>query len=802
MNSLLSDVRYGLRLMRRSPVFTAVTIATLALGIGANAAIYSVVDAVLLRRLPYAEPDRIAMVWEDATFAGFARNTPAPANYVDWRDRTRAFAELAATRGATANLTVDGPPEQVLGRRVTANFFTVLGVQPALGRAFTEAEDRAGAQLVVISHNLWRRRYGSNPGVIGAPMMMSGVTRTIVGVMPQGFVFGNRDNEFWSPIQFTPAEIANRNSHFLNVIGRLKPGVTMAQAREDMEAIAAQLAAEYPASNARLGAVVVPIEDQTVGDSRLELIVLMAAAGCVLLIACANLASLLLSRAVARRAEMAVRVALGAGGGRLVRQMLVEGTLLSLAGGALGLALAPIGVSVLGGLVPTGLPALDVSRLDGRLLVFVTLLSVLTGVLFSLFPAMQAIRTSIADALQQGGRSGIGGRRTLTRDALVVAQVAAALVLLVAAGLMLRTLANLRAIDLGLRPDNLLTMRTSLPQAKYQNAAARQAFFVRVLDGVRTIPGVQNAAYVSMPPFLSIGNTNGYTLEGRTLPPGDAGDALMRVGTPDYLSTIGATLLDGRLLERHDEAGPPVIVINETFARMYWTDGSPIGHRVRFGSNQPWRTIVGVVRDVWERGYDLAMKPAAYGVAGQDWGNAWTPEYLVVRAGGQLASLLGPIRQIVADVDPEQPIAAISTMEEILDRNVIDRRHQTTLLSTFAALALLLTAIGLYGVLSYLVTGRRREIGLRIALGASRRSVVRLVVGRGLELTCAGLAIGLALAWVATNALKTLLYGVVANDVGTFAAVLALLALVALCACSVPALRASRVDPMDVLRQE
>ena len=805
MESLLTDLRYGLRLMRRSPVFTLITIGTLALGIGANTAIYSVVDSVLLRKLPLADPDRLVMVWEDASFVGFARNTPAPANYFDWRAQNRSFTDVAATRGAIANLTIDGPPEQVIGRRVTSNFFTVLGVPPVLGRAFTASEDESAAPVAVISHGLWRRRYNANPAAVGMPIAMSGVTRTIVGVMPAGFVFRNREVDFWTPAAFTPAERAQRNSHYLNVVARLAPGVSLEQARTDMTSIAAGLAAEYPTSNGRLGSVVVPVSEDVLGDTRLELLALMAAAGCVLLIACANLAGLLLSRAVARSSEMAVRVALGASAPRLVRQLLVEALILSSVGGALGLALAPVGVVVLEGLVPAGLPSLALSRLDARVLMFAGLVSLATGVLFSLIPALQAARSSLADTLQQSGRSGVGGRRTLTRDALVVGQVAVALVLLAAAGLMIRTLANLRATDLGFEPGNLLTMQTSLPAAKYQDVAARLGFYQRVIDGVEALPGVEAAAYASTLPFMSIGNTNSYRLEGQPLPPGDAGDALFRSGTPEYLGTIGAQLLEGRLLDERDQSGPPSIVVNETFAIRYWPGQSALGHRVNFGApDAPWRSIVGVVRDIRERGYELAMKPGAYAVFGQV-GNSWTPEYLVVRsASAQSGSsaLVGPIRLVVAGVDPEQPVALVRTMEAILDLNVVDRRQQTVLLGTFASLALLLTAIGLFGVLSYAVTSRRREIGLRMALGASRGSVMRLVVGRGIALTAAGLGIGILLAWLATGAISSLLYGVQANDPATFAAVLGLLAVVALVACCLPAVRAARLDPMEVLRQE
>ncbi len=805
MPTLLADLRHGLRLLRRAPGFAAIAIATLALGIGANTAIFSTIDAVLLRPLPYGNPDRLAMIWEDASYIGFARNTPAPANYFDWKARSQLFADMAATRGAAANLTSGGPPEQILGRRVTANFFPVLEVQPLVGRTFTDEEDRTGAPVAILSYGLWQRRYGGSPSAVGSPILMNGLARTIIGVMPPDFSFRSRDIDFWTPMQFSPAEATTRTSHFLNVVGRLRDGVTFDRAREEMRAIAEQLEKEFPTSNARLGSVVIPIKDDLLGNTQFALLVLMGAAGCVLLIACANLASLLLSRAVARRSEMAVRIALGAGTPRLVRQMVAESMVLALAGGSLGLLLAPVAMNLIGGLVPPTFPTTAPARIDPSLLAFTVVLSLLTGLIFSIVPAMQAARASLNDALQQGGRSGIGGGRTLTRDALVVGQVAAALVLLVGAGLMIRTLANLHAADLGFRPSGLLTMRTTLPMAKYSDETSRLAFYNRVLDRVVSLPAVESAAYASMLPFLSQGNTISYAIEGKLVEQGQ--DVLFRAGTPQHLTTLGVQLLEGRLLEERDGPGAPLVaVINETFARTHWPSESPLGQRVRFGggggpTTVPLRTIIGVVKDVRERGFDLSAKPGVY-VPYTQLGNAWIPEHLVVRASGDLSALVGPIRSIVAAVDPEQPLAGVRTMDEIVDQAVVGRRQQMTLLAGFAGLALLLASVGLYGVLSYTVTRRRREIGVRLALGSSRGAVVRMIVGHGLLLTGAGLALGLGLAWVATRAMSTMLYGVPATDTVTFAGVLAVLTAVAVTACALPALRASRLDPMEVLRQD
>ncbi|MEO8076132.1 MAG: ABC transporter permease, partial [Acidobacteriota bacterium] len=748
MDTLLADLRFGLRLVRKSPVFALITIGTLALGIGANAAIYSVVDSVLVRPLPYLDADRLVMVWEDASFVSFPRNTPAPGNYFSWKALSRAFTDIAATRGASASLTTGGPPEQVIGRRVTPNFFSVLGVKPVLGRTFTDEEDRSDASVTIISYGLWQRRYGGSPDVIGSDTTMNGGRRTIIGVMPRGFVFRNRDVDFWNPIHFTPSDAGQRGSHYLNVVARMAPGITLDRAVADMRDVAGRLAREYPDTNRQVGSVVVPIKDDLLGDTKLQLIVLLGAAACVLLIACANIASLLLSRGLNRRNEMAVRAAIGATRGRLVRQMIIEGMILSVAGGALGIALAPAGMRVLETMVPVTVAAPPTTALDLRVVEFASLLVAATGILFSIIPAVQTARASLTQSLQQGGRAGIGGR-AFTRDALVVVQIAVALVLLVGAGLLIRTLANLRAIDVGFRTERLLTLRTTLPATKYQNPTDRLAFYDRVITGVRALPGVENAAYVSTLPFLSIGNTTGYRIEGREGLPTQ--DALYRVGTAAYLKALGVQLVEGRLPDERDgRDAPPIVVINETFARLHWPHENPVGHRVGFGGpDAPLRTIVGVVKDVRERGYQLEMKPGAYVTYAQVL-TSWLPESLVVRTTADPTDLAPAIRRVIGAVDPEQPVSAVRTMDDIVSLSVVDRRGQTMLLSASAGLALLLACLGLFGVLSYAVTQRTREIGVRLALGATAGGIARLVIGRGLALTAAGLAAGLALSLVAT----------------------------------------------------
>src|SRR4051812_6873713 len=568
MDTLVADLRYSLRLLRKSPAFTAIAVATLALGIGANTAIFSAVDAVLIRPLPYADPDRVVLVWEENLAANFPRNTPAPGNYAEWLRMSRSFASLAATRGGSASLTGDGAPEQVRGRRVTPNFFDVLGVRPAIGRTFTADEDRTAAPVVVISDALWRRRYGGDRSIVGRTVLMNDNRYEIIGVMPRGFVFRDREIDYWSPIAMPPAVAASRQSHFLNVVGRLAPGVTLAAASDDMRRVAATLQQQYPNSNTGIGAVVVPAREDALGNTRIELLVLMGAAAAVLLIACANLASLLLSRAVGRRGELAVRAALGASRGRLVRQMILEAATIALAGGAIGLMLAPAGTAVMAQLTPRGVAPMPSSVLDLRLLAFTLAVSVLTSVAFSIVPALQASRVSLQDALQQSARSAVGGRGRFTRDALVVMQVAAALVLLVGAGLMLRTLANLRAIDVGFNPDRLMTLSTTLPATRYADAQKRLAFYARVTTEAAALPGVERAAYISNLPFVSRGDTTSFRVEGGAPPkPGDPQDALYRVGTAGYLSTIEAHAIEGRLLDERDVArAPAAVVVNETLA--------------------------------------------------------------------------------------------------------------------------------------------------------------------------------------------------------------------------------------------
>ena len=807
---LLADLRYAVRLLRKTPVFTVAAIGTLALGIGANTTIFSLVQTMLLRPLPYQNPDQVVMVWEDRTAAGFPRNTPAPANYNDWRAMNRSFTDMAATAFAYANLTGDGAPEVVLGRRVTANFFSVLGVQPVLGRVFTASDDTSGERIVVISHALWQRRYGRDPGIVGRTILMSGQnssgqandsTFEVVGVAPAPFVFLTREIDYWVPMQFSAEEAATRGNHYLNVVARLKPGVSVEAADSDMRAVARRLTEQHPQSNRDLGAGVVPIREEVLGDTRVQVIALMIAAAAIVLIACANLASLLLARASVRRGEYAVRLSLGATRARLARQVLVEALCLSLAGGVLGLAIPVLTTTFVERIVPLGLQAFTVSLMDWRLLAFAGALSIATGLLFSLGPALQSAHASTADVLQQHARGNSGGRSRVFRDGLVVLQVAATLVLLVAAGLMLRTLANLNATELGFDADNLLTMQVPL-QPKHADPIKRPAFYEGVLAGVRALPGVRGAALGSILPFQSTGNTRSFSVEGRQPLPRDEPDALFRVGTADYLQTLRVTPVEGRLLDARDGVGaPPAIVINETLARQFMPGQSALGRRIRFSVNEPLFTVVGVVKDVVERGYQRGSKPGVYLTQAQ--GPRFFPTvYLIVRVDSDPLGHAAAVQRVIRAVDPDQPIRLIRTMTDVIALTVGDRRQQTTLLVVFGALALVIASLGLYGLLAQTVSARSREIGIRMALGATWRNVMRMVISRGVVLTGAGLGLGAVLAWSVTRAMETLLYGVGAADPLTFAAVASLVAAVSAVACAIPAARAARVDPMLVLRDQ
>ena len=799
--SLPFSLRLTLRQVKRSPGFFAVAIAALALGIGANTAIFSAVEGVLLRALPFAQPNRLVFVWEDASYIGFAHNTPALANFADWRAQNQVFTDMTAVRYINAAITGDGSPEQVLGRGVLANFFDVLGVQPMLGRPFTADEIAAQSRVVILHYDLWQRRYDRDPKIIGRKILMDGEPATVIGVMPRGFFFADKMTMYWTPAPFKPEDWKNRNRHYLEVIARLKPGVSVERAGRDMDAVAKRLQQQYPDSNMNLGAVVVPFREQFAGDTATGLWVLQVAAVLVLLIACSNLANLLLARATGRRREIAVRIALGATRGQIARQLVTESLFLSLAGGAAGLLVGRICWALFQNLIPQQMADASFS-LNAPVLLFTATISIAAGAFFGIIPAMRATDVSIQESLKEGARTGESRGGMRLRDALVVAQFAMAFALLVGASLMIQTLWNLRKVDLGFRPDHLLTTIIPLPDKKYDSDDKLRGFYRDVLDRARVLPGVKAVGFGSDAPFTSIGDTNGYEVEGAPpLKQGEENDALYREVTAGYLETIGGSLREGRMLEDRDQPNTQyVAVVNEFLAKRHWPGQSAVGKRFRFGPKDQWRTVVGVVKDIRERGLLLDMKPGVYVPVTQV--KRPGADYLVVRTAQDPSSMINTIQSLVWSVDSERPLALTRTMDQLKEQDVADRTRPMTLLAIFAGLALVLACIGVYGVLAYAVAQRTREIGVRMALGASPGIVTRMILGRGLKLSAVGLGAGIALAAALSILLRTLLYGVSPSAPLVYAGTATVLICVALAACVIPAQRASRVDPAVALRDE
>ena len=808
MENLLKDVRYGVRGLWKRPAFTVVAVLTLALGIGANTAIFSVVNAVLLRPLQFRDPDRLVMIWEDAGFLGFPRNTPAPANYVDWKNQTQSFEDVAATHEETFNLTGDGTPERVAAYGVTANFFPLFGVSPALGRVFTPDDDRPGANKVaVLSHELWQTRYGSDSQIINRDIQLDGEKYTVVGVMPAGFQFFESDVRLWVPLALTPEELANRGNHYLKVVARMKPGVTLNQAQADVSAVTARIAKDHPdlMFDGKVGALVMPLREEFTGNVRGSLFVLMVAVAFVLLIACANVAGLLLARAVARRREIALRIALGASRTRVVRQLLTESLLLSAAAGILGTVLAYFSFAFLQKLIPAQMALLTSLNLDLRILAFTLVLSLLTGIIFGLVPALQSAKVDLNDALKQSTRVTSSGR---LRGALIVFEVALSIVLLVGAGLLIQTLFRLFNQYDALQPQQVLTLRTVLPLTKYKELPQRSGFYQQVLDRVEHLPGVISAGYTTSIPLIWKGGTSGFFPEGIKDPiPGMGYDANHRQVTAHYLQTMNMALRQGRYFTEHDnENSMPVAIINETMARQYWPEQNAVGRRFKLGDpgdDIPWVQIVGVVADVRQMGLDEPVKAEMYFPYQQqsDY-DFYLPRDLVIRTSGNTSSVVASVRQIVHEVDPDQPVSNIATMSDVLGEEAAPRRMGMIMLVAFAGLALLLASLGIYGVLAYFVTQHTNEIGVRMAVGASPLHIVSLVLKKGMGLTLFGMGIGLVVSFALTRLMSSLLFGVNAADPLTFVAVPLVLAAVALVACLIPARRAMKVDPTIALRYE
>ncbi|MFL6333876.1 MAG: ABC transporter permease [Pyrinomonadaceae bacterium] len=801
MRTLLQDLRYAVRRLLKSPGFAAVAVGALALGIGANTAIFSVVNSVLLKPLPYPAPEELVKLWESRPRQNMPRVEIAPHEFLAWADQSQSFQRLAATDVAEYNLTGRGEPERVTGALVTAGYFPLLGLAPAQGRAFLEEENRPGANnVVVLGQELWRSRFNSDPSVVGQTVSLDGVACTVVGVLPRGFRLPG-GAELARPIAFDAEDRSQPGSHFLNVYGRLKEGVTVARAEAEMATVAARVEQSLGGTNVGHQVAVVPLHEEVVGGSRTALLVLLGAVALVLLIACANVANLLLARAAARRREVAVRAALGASRWRIVRQLLAESLLLSGLGGALGLLLAVWGVDLLVGLDPSGVQRAGEVTLDWRVLAFTFGLSLLTGLLFGLAPALQASKADLVESLKEGGRAGQGLARNRLRSALVVAEVALTLVLLVGAGLLLKSFSRLLAVDPGLDPRGVLTLDVALPAAKYNEPQRITAFYEQLLQEAAALPGVQAAGAVSILPLAGDDSSNFVQIEGRApLPPGQALRAGRRNVSADYFRALGIPLKQGRSLNASDASGAqPVLVINEAMARSFFQGEGPVGKRVRTGDKSPWVEIVGVVGDVRHRGLDVDTRPEMFFPHTQTPSRQMT---LVVRSAGDPAALAGPLRERVRAIDRDQPVGNVKTMEEWVSESVASRRFTAALLGVFAAAAAALAALGLYGVVSYTVAQRTHEIGLRVALGARPRDVLRLVIGQGMALTLVGTAIGVAAALALTRLMASLLFGVGATDAGVFVAVPVLLAAVALLACYFPARRATKVDPMVALRYE
>jgi putative ABC transport system permease protein len=813
METILKDIRYGIRGLLKRQGFTAIAVITLALGIGANTAIFSVVNAVLLRALPFPDADRLVMIWEDASFAGFPRNTPAPANYADWKTQNHVFEETGATAERSFNLTGDGEPEKIEAYAVTANFFPLLGVQPLLGRAILPEEDKPGAnKVVMINYSLWQQRYGGEHSVIGRQLLLNGEKYAVIGVMPAGFQFLDSHVGLWVPMAFTSEDLAARDNHYLSVVARLKPGVTLTEANADIKTIQQRISHDHPDDAGRISAYVMPLREQLAGDVRRPLLVLLVAVGFVLLIACANIANLLLSRAASRRREIAVRSALGASRLRIVRQLLVESFLLALAGAVCGLVLAWWSFAFLQRLIPDGLATSTKLSLDFKVLGFTLLVALLTAVIFGLVPAFQAATVDLNEALKQGGgRSSLHGGGNRLRGAMVVTEVALALVLLIGAGLLLQTFFKLRGQYASLRAESVLTLRTMLPRRKYSDQAQRIAFYRQVLERVKSLPGVTSVGYTTSVPLVWKGGTSGFYPEGRTVErarsDGLSYDANHRQISADYFQTMGIQLRRGRYFSDVDnEQAAPVGIVNETMARQYWPGEDAIGKRLKVGDpdeNLPWVTVVGIAADVRQMGVDEPVKAEMYFPYQQDKKQPWfAPRDLVIRTTVDPLSVAAAARNAIHQVDADQPIADVRTMDDVLAEETISRRLGMTLLLIFAGLALLLSGLGIYGVLAYFVVQHTAEIGVRVALGAQRHHILTLVVRKGMMLAMLGVVIGLAAAFGLTRLIASLLYGVGSADPLTFGAIALLLTFVALLACYLPARRAAKVEPLAALTNE
>jgi putative ABC transport system permease protein len=801
------DARFAFRTFRQSFGFTAVAVATIALGIGATAAIFSVVDAVILKPLPFPEADRVVMVWMDNRRLGVHEDIHSYPNLMDLKAQNRSLSHLTPYRQTGLNLTGTGEPQRVIAGMMTAEGFSALGARPLVGQLFSADNERTGNDAVaVIGEGLWRSAFGGDRAVIGKSIELNGRKRTIVGVLPASFDFPAERTQLWLPLLIPDQYRGVRDTYWLPAFGKLKPGVTLEQARADLGAVAKRLADQYP-RNRDYGVTVTPLPEQVVGPTlRTTLWIMLAAVAAVLLIACANVANLLLSRAAVREREVTVRMALGASNRRLVRQLLTESILLSVISGIVGVGLAFGALRLLPALAPDDLPRMSTISVNGTVLAVTSAVTILTGVLFGLVPAVQTSRTRLSESLRESGRSGTAGRGgQRLRRGIVAAQLALVVVLLTSAGLLLRTWVTLQRVQLGFSAKNMLVMNLQLPGAKYSQTAQVVAFYESLLDRARRIPGVESAGTIETMFLTETPNSGTITAEGRASRPDDKEVTFDGV-SPGFFSTIGARIVQGRDFTSSDRTGaPPVAIVNEHAARSYFPNGA-IGKRMRFGTStnsdttqNPWFTIVGVVADMRRTGVDKAVRDEEFFPMAQTGSSG---QMVVIRASGDPMKLAPQLRAVVRELDPMQPISTIRTMEEALSSRVAQRRFSMVLVGVFASLALTLALIGAYGVTSYLVSQRTREIGIRMALGAEPSRVSKLVVREGMRVATVGVVVGVILALFATRLASNLLYGVSPRDPVTLATVALTLLAVSALANYLPARRAARVDPLTALRQD
>ncbi|HMF58166.1 MAG TPA: ABC transporter permease, partial [Pyrinomonadaceae bacterium] len=769
-------------------------------------AIFSVVNSVLLRPLPFRNSDRLMTVWENNLKKGQDHEIVGSANFTDWKNQNQSFESLAAYLNWNYNLTGGDDPQRLNALVVSAGFFQTLGAEAELGRVLTAEDDQEGRDdVVVLSHALWQRQFGASRQIIGQTVMLNGKSHTVVGVMPSDFNFLDDQVEIWRPMAMSAQQAQSREGKYLKVIGRLKPGVTIEQAKAEIGTIAQRLEQQYPDTNAGWGVNIVPLREEIVGNVRPVLIILLGAVGFVLLIACTNIANLLLARASSRQKEIAVRAALGASRWRLIGQFLSESFLLAFAGGALGLLLALWGSDALIALSPDNIPRIKEAAIDGHVLAFTLLLTLLTTLIFGLAPAWQASKLDLNEALKDEGRSAAGSSGRRLRNLLVVAEVAIGVVLLVGAGLMINSFIKLQRVNAGFDTHNLLTMQITLPPARYGQNEQQIAFFQQAIEKIKTLPGVKSVGAIQDLPLRLNNMSFPVTLEGRTeSQSAQSTKAGYRAVTDEYFRTLGIPLLEGRLFTAHDDQNStPVLVINQTMARSFWPGEDPVGKRIHFGEpNDPLYSIVGVVGDIKHMGLDADEGAVMYQPHAQkrfSWLRWMT---IVVRTENDPLSLAPAVRSRILEVDKNQPVYNIATMEQLLTKSTAQPRFSTLLLGIFALLALCLAAIGIYGVMSYNVTQRTHEIGVRMALGAQMRDVMKLIIRQGMKMVLVGVALGLLGAIAITRVMKSLLFGVTATDPLTFAVVAVLLTMVALLACYLPARRAAKVDPLVALRYE